>query len=260
MGKRFQLMHVPLIFPALMVAGLLVAISRPTTSRAGQPMVLWALNDGGVHYTVTFDPVLQKVDAIRNYDYLSASGVREYIAFNRARAEEYGRRTSGQLRVNVVFSRPLAQAEFEAFVHNYGLRVHRYTMRAVESSGARVTISGAPDDASLVPAPSLALALNDLSARGAAELKGWIEAEVTTDPPHLREMQAERDVFITELGHSLIFEALAPSVLRKAGATDETIRKVQGDPDSDTVQISGPPLYWFLEEAGLVEMPAHSGN
>ncbi len=260
MGKRFKLMHVLLIFPALVVAGLLVAISRPTTSRAGQPTVIWALNDGGVHYTATFDPVLQKVDAIRNYDYLSLSGVREYVAFNRARAEEYGRRTSGQLRVNIVFSRPLAQAEFEAFVRNYGLRVHRYFMRAVESSGARVTISGAPDDTSLVPAPSLALALSDLSVREATELKGWIEVEVTTDPPHLRAMQADGNVLVTELEHALLIDALTPSALRSVGATDETIRRIQDDPDSETVQVSGPPLYWFLEDAGLVAMPVHSGK
>ncbi len=260
MPKPNKLKSMMLVFSALVCVGALFIVSQPHSGRAGQPTVILDLDDGGVRYTASFDPMAQRVDATRNYDYLSEAGIRRYIATNQTRMEEFGQRNAGRLRVNVVFSHPLTQAEFAAFARDYDLVVHSYQMRAVERDGKRVTIAGAPYEGTLVPEQFMNMALDDIAARGAAEFKGWIETEVTTVPAQLRKMQLDKRIVVLEVGPTLVLEALTRMALRQAGATSSTMDKLQNKPDREVIQISGPSLYWGLEDIGLVAMPVYSGR
>lgn len=242
----------------LMVSLVAFWLLRPRIGMTGQPTQLVVHNEGGISYRAAFDPVSQEVNGGISYDYLSAEGVQEYVTFNRQASQAIAQRRAGRVRVNVIFNHPLAQTEFEQFVHTYDVTVHRYRMRAVEADGTRVTISGTPESGQLVPPQYLSEVLSDIEARNAAEFKGWIEAEVTTTPAHLGLMPRDSNVFVTEAAYALIYDALTPQALRNAGATEETTRKIQDGTDRTVVQISGPPFYWLLEDASLVPMPVHS--
>ena len=223
------------------------------------PRVLVEKNIGSIRYAAYFDSDEQGVYAEVTFDYFTTEGVQEYIAFNRKLAQELAQRSEGPLRVRVDFSRPLSKDEFEAFVEKYDVEVHSYFVRAVEADGWRVGIGGAPENGQLVPHSLLDMAVSDVAGRNEAEFKGWAYVDVTTDPARLRAMLSDPNVVLVEGADTLIYDVLTPAALRGAGASRETIRKIQLHPDVDgIVQITGLGLYWHLEDLGLVPMPVHS--
>jgi hypothetical protein len=70
-------------------------------------------------------------------------------------------------------------------------------------------------------------------------------------------MQHDPDVFVTEATYTLIYDALTPENLERAGATRAATEDIRANRNR-SVQITGPSLYWNLEDEGLVEMPVHS--
>ncbi len=205
----------------------------------------------GISYAAAFDTVQQRVDGRVSYDYISAEGVKAYLDFNRSAAQQIAARPSSPVRINIVFSRPMSQAEFEQFVQSYQLTVHHYTIRAVESDGARVTIFGGPENGQLIPAAILDSVSADIKTRNAADIKGWIETEVTTTPDHLQKMLDDPAVFTTEAAYTLIYDSLTAERLTQAGASAATLQAIQANTDR-TVQITHPSLYWSLEDLGMV--------
>jgi hypothetical protein len=250
-------------FGAMVALGLvtLLVAGYPARGASEIPQLLVEKSIGSIHYGAYFDRDEQRVYGEVTFDYFTTEGVQEYIAFNRNLAQELAQRSEGPLRVRVNFGRPLSEDEFEAFVGDYDLEVHSYFMRAVEAEGWRVGIGGAPENGQLVPHSLLDMAVSDVEGRNGAEFKGWAYVDVTTDPTHLRAMLSDPNVVIIEGADTLIYDALTPAALRRAGAYKETIRKIQIHPDVDgIVQITGPGLYWHLEDLGLVPMPVHSSQ
>lgn len=241
---------------ALLAVAALILIC-PAHGVSEEPRMLVNRNLGNINYVAGFDPVQQQVYAEVSFDYFNPEKVHEYISLNRKLSQEMAQRGRNQLRVIIHFRRPLSQKEFETFVWNYDLRVHRYFMRAVEKDGWRVGIGGAPAEGQLIPHHLLDTVIKDIRERNDAEFKGWVSVETTTDSVHLRQMLADPDVVLIEVSPTLILESLTPQALRQAGASPETIQKLLQDPDQ-VVQITCPFSYWNLEELGLVPMPTHS--
>jgi len=210
-----------------------------------------------IKYHAFFDTLTQEVYGGVTYDYFSSKGIKAYIDFNRTASREIAQRLNDSLSIKVVFSHPLSQAAFEQFVKTYHVEVHSYTMRAVDSNGMRITIAGGPEDGELVPQNLLKMVTGDITDRNSAEIKGWIEAEITTTPQDLDKMQHDPDVFVTEATYTLIYDALTPENLERAGATRAATEDIRANRNR-SVQITGPSLYWNLEDEGLVEMPVHS--
>ncbi len=101
------------------------------------------------------------------------------------------------------------------------------------------------------------LTAGDMAERNGTRFKGWAYVVAVTDPPHLRQMLQNPDVLAIDGTATLIYDELTPETLRKAGATRETIRVVQGPQSWPTVQITGPGLYRALSNLGLVPVPEY---
>lgn len=261
--KSKSLLWISGVAVAIFVA-ILLALPAPTRFARGipeEPQVLVEKSIGNIKYAAAFDPVQQAVYAEMMFDYFTPEGVQEYIAFNRTFSQELAQSGRDQLHVIVHFSRPLSQEEFEALVKRYDAQVRSYFIRAVEADGWRAGISGGPVGEQLVPRDLLNMAINDMEKRNATEIKGWVEVVVTTDSANLKLMQYDPEIVLTEVSHMLIYDALTPEALRRAGASAETIRKIHRNPFEDrVVQITGPDLHWHLEDLGLVPMPTHSSQ
>ncbi len=165
-------------------AAILLALFMPAHLARGipeEPQVLVEKSIGHIKYAAAFDPVQQAVYGEVMFDYFTPEGVQEYIAFNRKFSQELAQSGRNRLHVIVHFSRPLSQKEFEAFVKRYNVQVHSYFIRTVEADGWRAGISGGPVEGQLVPQYLLDLAINDIKERNSTEVKGWVEAAVTTD-------------------------------------------------------------------------------
>lgn len=250
----------------MILVAVLLAVFVPTRPVRGvpeEPQILVEKSIGNIRYTAAFDPVQQAVYAEMMYDYFTPEGVQEYMAFNRTFSQELVQSGRDRLHVIVHFSHPLSQEEFEAFVKRYNVRVHSYFIRAVEDDGWRAGIGGEPRGEQLVPQDLLGMTINDIKDkdRNVMEIKGWIEAVVTTDSVNLGLMQHDPDIVLVEVSHMLIYDALTPEALLRAGAFAETVLKMMRDPfEGRMVQITGPDLYWQLEDLGLVPMPIHSSQ
>jgi hypothetical protein len=220
-------------------------------SLAGNPVTLIDSQHGTIRMSASFDPVGQQLHGEVEYDYLSDKGVKEYITFSREMSQQIAQRSGGLVRIKVNFSRPLSAQEFKEFVKMYELQVNAYTMRAVEKNGIRVTISGGADGDQLIPPHFFNLAVTDVAA--AAEFHGFIDADVTTTPALLGEMQKDARVFVTEAAYTLIYDTITPQALRQLNASEEAIQQAQW-----AHVVIGSSLYWGLEDYGLVPMPKHS--
>ncbi len=227
---------------------------HPSLSRDQQPVVLVNHTERGIHYSAAFDPIYQEINGSISYDYRSTQGVQSYIDFNHQAYTMLS--DQGQNRpiyINIVFRRPLSLPEFQQFVSTYGLAVHRYRMRAVEIDGTRLTIDGAPTEGQLVPPTYWERVLQDIRAHNETQFKGWIEVEATVWPEQWARLQSASEVFVIEGTYALIYRELTPWKLRRAGATAETIRRIQRGEGWPLVHITHPSLYWALEDMGMVK-------
>lgn len=130
-------------------------------------------------------------------------------------------------------------------------------MRAIAPDGRLSGIVGSPSEDELVPQRMLNTAAGDMAGRNGTRFKGWAYVVAVTDPPHLHQMLQDPDVLAIDGTATLIYDELTPETLRKAGATRETIRVVQGPKSWPTVQITGPGLYRALSNLGLVPVPEY---
>ncbi len=245
----------------LRLAGFIVILALVS----GLALFVWRLNampDGprpiiekeseGITYGVAVDPETGELTAGVTYDYDSLPGIQAYRAFNQAALTQLERSDLQTLLVEVVFNRPLSQAEFEHFVAETGLKVERYSLRAVQADGQRVTIyGGPPDDATLVSDERLAQVLQDIKDRADGHLQGWISVEGQLPTANARQVSVHPDVFLLDVVETVISQSLTPEKLSRAGVS----------PDLQRLYLTGevrpsfsrPPLFWFLENLGLVK-------
>lgn len=241
----------------ILIASLLLLHPHVGVAEEEQVLLVERHVSGDIAYNAFFDTRSQAVYGGVTYDYLSTEGVEAYIAFSRTASQAIGQRSEGIVPIKVIFSHPLAQGAFEQFAQTYAVEVQSYTIRAVEPNGMRVTISGGPEGGIIVPPHLLKLVTSDITERSATEVKGWIEAVITTTPQNLARMQRDPDVFVTEAAYTLISDAFTAENLARAGATQAAIADIQAQ-HNRSVQITGPSLYWILEDAGLVPLPVHT--
>lgn len=209
-----------------------------------------------VNYRAFFDKEQQRVYGEMGYNYTDKAGVEEYISFNKTAAREIAQRRGGRIYTNVIFSHPLSEEEFLSFTVDYADEVIIYKMRGVEPDGKRVTLLGAPENGQVVPHEFLDIMVGDMSDRNGGVFLGWIEAKIVTDPQRLQRLLDDPHVFTIEAGHTFIHDRLKADQLRQLGASDKAIENIMKGRDMD-VQITGPSLYWSLEDHGFVKMPAH---
>jgi len=243
----------------LLITALVVTLTliRQPPSVATQPKLLVSKTIGNATYEIWFDRLQQRIDAGVNYNYLDRQDMQNYVEWNKELAQELAQREQGPLYTTIIFSRLLDQAGFEAFVKRYELQVKGYFMRAVAPDGRLSGIVGSPSEDELVPQRMLNTAAGDMAERNGTRFKGWAYVVAITDPPHLRQMLQDPDVLAVDGTATLIYDELTPETLRKAGATRETIRVVQGTMDWPTVQITGPELYDALFDLKIAPIPEY---
>jgi|GEM_PF-2803509 len=234
-----------------------LALTRQPPSMAAQPELLVSKTIGNATYEIQFDRLQQRIDAYIDYNYLNPQEMQTYVEWNKELAQELARREQGPLHTTIIFSRLLDQAGFEAFVKRYELQVKGYFMRAVAPDGRLSGIVGSPSESELVPQRMLNTAAGDMAERNGTRFKGWAYVVAITDPPHLRQMLQDPDVLAVDGTATLIYDELTPETLRKAGATRETIRVVQGPQSWPTVQITGPELYDALFDLKIAPIPEY---
>ena len=217
-------------------------------SQVPQPITL-EVGDG-VTYGVAVDPETLELIGGVEYDYTSPTGIRAYVALNQEALVQLENTGAKTLQVQVVFKRPLSQADFERFVAETSLDVESYSLWAVEADGQRVTIYGGPDGARLVPADLLDQIITDVQKRGAGRLQGWITAEGNLSIANARQVSAHPDVFLLDVMETIVNRSLTREKLAEMGLPKD----VQQAYLTGQIRVSfnRPPLFWFLEDLGLV--------
>lgn len=172
------------------------------------------------------------------YDFRSPDGVLAFAEGNNALATQL----ADSVDVSVMFRRPLTPEEFGELVQDTGIAVHSYVLRAVESSGQRATIFGAPDGDELVPAGMLDVVGADLAEKDTQTgMRGIITVEASASPSQLAMLLANERVFTTDVSKAVAAQR-AQALLRGRGV------EAAGLP-VDAHML--PPLYWFLEDYGI---------
>jgi len=221
------------------------------TSVAGiVPVFADESGDGSnIQYGYSIDIQTRFADAGVTYDYLTKEGVTEYAAFNRTALQRLtaSAKEDSTLATLVTFTRPLAEAEFEAFVSQYHIQVKSYTIWVDNKDGTTTTILGAPSDTELVPRLILENILTDVTARGGQEFLGWVDVNGNIPVSDLKQLADNDRVFLVDVTEALIREKFTDAVMEKAGIPRAVRERVLGE----ELQIRRPPLAWQVRELGL---------
>jgi hypothetical protein len=124
------------------------------------------------------------------------------------------------------------------------LAVTGYTMRALDSTGTRITLTGAPLEGTLVPQQLLDQTLGKAGQRASGvTFKGIVTVEATATPAQLRQLLADERVFTTDVGGAIATErARAKLVAGNAAVAQLPVQ----------TRLAAP-LYWYMENTGVAQ-------
>jgi len=183
-------------------------------------------------------------------DTTSVEGIRAYISFNLQNTHELLKTDRKLLYVHVVFNHPLSQDEFEQLVKAYALKPYAYSIRAIAPDSTRATIYGGPADGKLIPTDLLDMVSQDLQQRDGSTIKGWVEVSTIVQSADLVSLLSNPMVYTIDVTETLLRNAITFEKLQAVEVEDTVVQMyLKGQAQ---IQISRPPLYWFLEEYGLV--------
>jgi hypothetical protein len=205
-------------------------------------------NESGIRYVIGYADGQFNGGVI--FDDTSIEGVRKYVGFNQRSVRDL--LTAGQTKfyVLVVFNRPLSRSEFEQFVNTYALQPYSYSIRTVAPDGMRGTIYGGPIDGNLIPDDLLNFTSKDVQERDGSTIKGWIEVSAIVGRQDLVEVIRDPLVYTVDVTETILRNSLTKSNLSAAGIDEQTIQAYLND--QSQIQMSRVPLFWFLEDYGLV--------
>lgn len=178
------------------------------------------------------------ISVLINYEKLTPEGIKAFAAANRKLVEQL----RGPASVAVVFQRPLSIDEFKYLVQQSSLQVESYTMRAVDVTGTRITMQGAPIGRELVPQDMFNATLAHVQSQSSGVVfKGVITVDGTATPAQLKQLLTDERVFTTDITRTVAVEnARAQIAARAANLKQLPI-------ESRLVA----PLYWFMEDTGV---------
>jgi hypothetical protein len=149
-----------------------------------------------------------------------------------------------------VFNHSLSQDEFEQLVKTYALKPYAYSLRAVAPDGTRTTIYGGPVDGKLIPTDLLDMVSQDLQQRDGSTIKGWVEVSTIVQSTDLVNLLSNPTVYTIDVTETLLRNAVTFDKLQAVEVEDKVVQMyLKGQAQ---IQISRTPLYWFLEEYGLI--------
>ena len=127
----------------------------------------------------------------------------------------------------------------------------RSQVGAFYSCGTRSTIYGGPADGNLIPADLLNLVAQDIQQRDGSTIKGWIEVSTIVKRKDLVDLINDPAVYTVDVTESILRNSITSAKLSAAGANEGTVQAYTND--QMQIQISRLPVYWFLEDYGLVD-------
>ena len=230
LGFGIALLAALLIGVRLHGDGALAAAQPPA-----DPQVISEQFDGWAYQAALDDTTLS---IIVNYDKLTPEGIKAFGEANRKLVDQ----VDGVVQASVVFQRPLSVQEFEGLVQQNRLSVESYILRAIDSTGGRITIQGAPDNDELVPQQMLRTILNNVDSHlpGTA-FKGIVAAEIRADQAQLKQLLTDNRVFTTEVARAVATKRARAQVAAQ-------------NPDRAEIAARSrlsAPLYWFMESTGV---------
>lgn len=241
------------------LVGILIGLTIITVNMI-QPRSAQARPDAPVVFLQEGDPVRDvqyavgfadgSVNGSVVYDNTRVEGILNYVEFNQQTVSALLAAKQRQFYALVVFSRPLSRAEFENFASAYALRPTGYSLRARAPDGMRSTIFGGPVEGQLIPDELLKLATQDMEARDGTALTGWIDVSTVVDAKNLAQLVQDPLVYTVDVTETLLRNNITSAALSAAGADDTTLKAFHTG--TLQVQMSRAPLFWFLEDLGLV--------
>lgn len=228
----------------------IIELSPALQAQTDKPTVFLSDTDpiSGVQYGLVYAD--GQLNGAVTYDYSSMDGILKYVAFNRRTIERLLKSQQKEFRALVVFNRPLAQPEFEQFIASYKMEPYAYTLRAVSPDGMRTTIYGAPVNGELVPMDLMNLITNDVKQRDGTALRGWIDVSAKMPRKALTKLLKDNRVYTVDLTESVMLNSITTVKLDAANASQQLLQDfARGKP---SIQVSRVPLYWSLEDFGLV--------
>lgn len=174
----------------------------------------------------------------------TAQDLNEYATISKVQGEALATAGVPSLYIWVTFRHPLAPAEFEAFVKDYGLDVRHYTLRAYGEKGDRITINGGPMDGQLFP-DIFDHAMQSIQQRenGQARLSGVFDVKGTVAASNYSKLTADPRVFIADVTASVAFREMNARGMLNNLTWDEFVSQVQ------VGATLGP--FWQMEDIGL---------
>lgn len=220
--------------------------------------VLDKTDPSGIRYWVVLGSGGRDANIGVRYDYESRAGVEAYIAWNKSEAARLLNTDISTFWVVVNFNGPQPREAFEQFVQDYDMEVIEYAMRAVEPptslspEGNRVTAKGGPDNGVLIPDDLFNRMYGNVVGEHGSVFKGWITVRGGVDREGFKRLQSDARVAVVEVTETIGRQVLRDNRDGLIGVDPRLLQAVDADEPYMRIQLDGSPLYWKLEDFGLV--------
>lgn len=243
---------------ALIAVGAFIARQQLAALPAETIRVLDKADPSGVRYWMALGSGGQDANIGVRYDYESRAGVEAYIAWNKSEAARLLNIDISTFWVLVNFNGPQPREAFEQFVKDYDMKVVEYVMRAVEPptalmpEGNRVTVKGGPDNGVLIPDDLFNRMYGNVVGEHSAAFKGWITVRGGVDREGVQKLQSDPRVAVVEVIETIGRQAFLNNRDKLIAADPRLLQALDTDEPYFRIQLDVPPLYWKLEDLGLV--------
>ncbi len=184
------------------------------------------------------------------YDGSSVESLRHYANASQLQGEASLQAGVSDFYVVLTFRRALNENEFRAFIRDTGFAAHSYMIRATNSKGQRITMSGGPENGDVLPANELASAMAQIGAREnnqAVGFSGVFEAQGTASAEVYRKLVADPRVFVADVTGTLVYHN--PNYQKAVRFTwQDFVTKLE--------MSSGSGPFWYMEDLGLANFAA----
>ena len=255
-------MHTVLVFTMIFVGLLYLLVTSAVSSQTQiDTTELYSFVDErhGVEILMGIDHEANEAVAHVSYQQDTVEGIQNYVEYNDLQLAQLAKNLAPKeiIPVEITFSKPLTQSEFEQFVKESGVTVEKYHLFAVTGTGRLPgeihTIGGNPSDTELVPEDSFELTVAGVKefAGKDARLLGWVTLYGETSIAQISEIKSREDVFLVDVSHSIVEAELTQEKLRDAGISRANSRQFV---KNGLTTVHRAPMSYTIAELGLLPM------
>lgn len=135
----------------------------------------------------------------------------------------------------ITLNNPISINSFGDFVQSNKIDVKRFYIRAIDSNGDNITISGIPEGNEIIPQEKLNEFLKSYKLVGIYS----VESEISTSDNDFNILQNDKNVFLVDVSKKIIENAMVNS---------NEFKSLKQKNSKHHVDVNVPDFYWFVEK------------